>query len=236
LIVGRHFVPDGDAMLAHCDDTAENHQTKGADFADFISHTAVPLKGVIDAWVSDNEQTNNKRPDQYPCHADFQTGFIETLQGKYGIDAVSGNDAAGTLQATDYPKYFAKPISEAKYFGVHSYSKPEARTMQTSDAQFYSLRYRLIHDALVNAGVKLPSGGFLLTESGLYEGWRGLVPDDKMAQDFQWLEQQTEQDSYVKGQFVFGLGTQGRFGIYEIQGTTLLELLGQFNAQHAGTP
>lgn len=94
----------------------------------------------------------------------------------------------------------------------------------------------MIHDELVKARVPLPRGGFLLTETGLYEGWRGLVPDSKMAEDFLWLERQIEQDSYVKGQFIFGMGPQKRFGNYEVIGTTLLEMLGQYNTQHAGKP
>jgi len=94
----------------------------------------------------------------------------------------------------------------------------------------------MIHDELVKARVPLPRGGFLLTETGLYEGWRGLVSDSKMAEDFLWLERQIEQDSYVKGQFIFGMGPQKRFGNYEVIGTTLLEMLGQYNTQHAGKP
>ncbi|MBV9120542.1 MAG: hypothetical protein JOZ39_07520, partial [Chloroflexi bacterium] len=53
LIVGRHYVPDGDPLLAHCGDPAEDHRAKGVAFADFIARSAVPLKGVVDAWVSD---------------------------------------------------------------------------------------------------------------------------------------------------------------------------------------
>jgi hypothetical protein len=236
LLVGRQYFADGDPNLAHCSDASENHEAKGGAFADTIARTALPMKGIVDAWVGDNEQTDHNRPQDFPCHAQFQAGFVEELQGKYGIAAVSGNDASGAIEPGDYPKYFAKSISEAIYFGVHAYSKPEARSMQTGDAQFYALRYRLIHDALVQAGVALPKGGFLLTESGLYEGWRGFVDDQKMANDFIWLEQETEKDSYLKGQFVFGIGPQKRFGNYEIAGTTLLELMGQFNAQHAGKP
>ncbi|MBV8085784.1 MAG: hypothetical protein JO247_13325 [Chloroflexi bacterium] len=238
LIIGRHFVTQSDdALMAHCDRPTEDHMAQGVAFANYISNTALALKGTVDAWVSDNEQSESAKADQLACHAQFQTGFIETMQGKYGIDAVAGNDAAGAVEPADYPKYFAKPISEAKYFGIHAYGKPESRTLQNgADSIYYALRYRLIHDELVKAGVKLPSGGFVLTETGVYEGWRGLVPDQKMSQDFEWLEQQTAQDSYVKGQFIFGLDTQGRFGIYEIQGTALLEMLGQYNAQHAGTP
>src|SRR5581483_2792598 len=143
---------------------------------------------------------------------------------------------SGAIEPADYAKYFARPISEAAYFGIHAYGKPEARSLQTPDALYYALRYRLIHDALVKAGVGLPKNGFLLTETGLYEGWRGLVNDEQMAKDFIWLDQQLQQDSYVKGQFVFGLGPQNPYGLFEIQGTALIGMLGGYNAQHAGQP
>lgn len=245
LIVGRHYVVDGDPSLAHCNDPGEDHQAKGATFADFLARTAVPLKGIVDAWVSDNEQTSHDRPQEFPCHAAFQIGFIQTMQDKYHIAAVAGNDGAGAIEPSDYPKYFARPISMATYFGIHAYGKPESRHINNGDeSKFYALRYRLIHDELVRAGVALPKGipergggGFLLTETGVYEGWRGMVPDDVVANDFIWLEQQTQQDSYLTGQFVFGIGTEGkRFGPYEIIGTTLLQRLGNFNFQHAGKP
>ena len=105
-----------------------DHHAKGVFLADYIARTAVPLKqaGVVDAWVSDNEQTDDTRPQELPCHAEFQLGFIEELQGKYGIDAVAGDDASAALQPEDYPKYFLKPIGEAAYFGVHAYGAPEA--------------------------------------------------------------------------------------------------------------
>ena len=245
LIVGRHYVPDGDRSLANCSDPNEDHTAKGIAFADNLARTAVPLRQIVDAWVSDNEQTSHDRPQDYPCHAAFQVGFIETMQDKYHIAAVAGNDAAGAIEPSDYPKYFAKPISMATYFGIHAYGKPESRRLNNGpESQYYALRYRTIHDELVQARVPLPKGlsdrgggGFLLTETGVYEGYRGMVDDTNMANDFIWLEQQTEQDRYVTGQFVFGIGTQGtRFGPYEIMGTSVIDVLGQFNAQHAGTP
>src|SRR5207244_7987068 len=164
------------------------------------------------------------------CHAQFQTGFIERLQGTYGVDAVAGNDAPGTLDPQDYPRFFAKPISTAKYFGVHAYGKPGAGTLQTDDATYYALRYRLIHDALVKGGVRMPASGFLLTETGLYDGFRNLVPEDAMANDFIWLAQQTERDSYVRGQMTFGLSLNSSFQPFDLLGTTVTGSLGAFNA------
>jgi len=243
LIIGRHFMADGDPLLPRCNDPNEDHHAKGVFLADYIARTAVPLKalGVVDAWVSDNEQTDNTRPTELPCHADFQSGFIEQLQGKYGIDAVAGNDASAALQPTDYPKYFEKPIGEAAYFGVHAYGAPETnkdpstrRLDNGPNSMYYALRYRLIHDQLAAAGV-MPQKGFLLTETGLYDGWRGYVDEATVGAQILWLEQQIDQDAYVKAQFVFGMGLQGRFSPFDILGTRIVDILGAYNAAHAGT-
>ncbi|MBV8087151.1 MAG: hypothetical protein JO247_20270 [Chloroflexi bacterium] len=226
LIVGRHFVQDGDPSLANCSDGSENHQAKGAAFADLIAQQAIPLKGVVDAWVSDNETASSAEQADLPCHAAFQVGFVERLQHTYGIDAVAGDDATGAVEPADYVTYFSRAISEAAYFGLHAYGKPGATTLQTPDAQYYALRYRMVHDALVQAGVRLPRGGFLLTETGLYDGWRGAVSDQAMASDFLWLDQQLQQDDYVRGQMIFGLGLFGRFTNFDLQGTSVPALLG----------
>ena len=241
LIIGRHFMADGDPLLPQCSNASEDHHAKGVFLADYVARTAVPLKGVVDAWVSDNEQTDDARPQELACHADFQLGFIEELQGKYGIDAVAGNDASAALLPTDYPKYFAKPIAAAAYFGVHAYGAPEAnkdpstrRLDNGPNSIYYALRYRMIHDQLAAAGI-MPQKGFFLTETGLYDGWRGYVSEDIVAAQILWLEQQIEQDPYVKAQFVFGMGLQGRFAPFDILGTRIVDILGAYNAAHPGT-
>ena len=86
-----------------------------------------------------------------------------------------------------------------------------------------------------NAGIPLPTGGFVLTETGLYDGWRGQVNDENMANDFLWLEQRLQEDDYVRGQMIFGLGVNGRFWNFDLQSTTVPDRLGVFGAAHAGT-
>jgi len=226
LIVGRHYVPDGDPSLANCQNPAEPHEAKGQDFGQIVARRAVPLKGLVDAWVGDNEQASSADPASLACHAQFELGFVERLQGRYGIAAVAGNDASGAVTPQDYASYFAEPISQAEYFGLHAYGKPGAATLQSADAGYYVLRYRQVHDALVQAGVPLPRGGFLLTETGLYDGWRGQTTAAAMAGDFLWLEQQIEQDDYVRGQMIFGLGVGPQYAAYELQGSAIPALLG----------
>lgn len=226
LIVGRLFVPDGDPSLANCQDPAEPHEAKGEDFGQMVARRAVPLRSVVDAWVGDNEQASSADPATLACHAQFELGFVDRLQGRYGIAAVVGNDASGAVTPQDYTAYFAQPISQAMYFGLHAYGKPGAASLQTSDSQFYALRYRLVHDALVQAGVPLPRGGFLLTETGLYDG-------QTPAGDYLWLEQQIEQDAYVRGQMAFGLGVGPQYARYELGNSTIPAAFGDYAARAA---
>jgi hypothetical protein len=229
-IVGRHFVPDGDPSLANCQNPTEPHEAKGEDFGQIVARRAVPLRGLVDAWVGDNEQSSSADPGSLACHAQFELGFINRLQGRYGIAAIAGNDASGAVDPQDYVKYFAQPISQAVYFGLHAYSKPGAGTLQSSDAAFYALRYRQLHDALLQAGAALPKGGFVLTETGLYEGWRAQVTDSTMARDFTWLEQQLEQDDYVRGAMIFGLAVGSQYQSYELARSGIPNAVGAYNA------
>ncbi len=229
IIVGRHFVADGDPSLANCQNPTEPHEAKGEDFGQIVARRAVPLKGLVDAWVGDNEQASSADPASLACHAQFELGFVERLQGRYGIAAVVGNDASGAVEPQDYARYFAQPISQATYFGLHAYSKPGAGTLESVDAAYYALRYRQVHDALVSAGVQLPRGGFLLTETGLYEGWRGQATDAAMAKDFIWLEQQLEQDDYVRGAMIFGLGLDPRYASYDLTHSSIPDAIGAYN-------
>jgi hypothetical protein len=228
LIVGRHFVPDGDPSLANCQDSTEPHQAKGSDFGQIVARMAVPLRGIVDAWVADNEQASSADPASLACHAQFQLGFVQRLQGRYGIAAVVGNDASGAVTPQDYARYFSQPISQAMFFGLHAYGRPGTSTLQSSDSLYYALRYRLVHDALIQAGVPLPQGGFLLTETGLYDGWRRQVSDQAMANEFLWLEQQIEQDDYVRGQMAFGLGVGDQYQRFELRNTLIPEAFGGY--------
>jgi hypothetical protein len=233
LIVGRLFVPDGDPSLASCQDATEPHEAKGEDFGQMVARRAVPLRGIVDAWVADNEQASSADPAGLACHAQFELGFVQRLQGRYGIAAVVGNDASGAVSPQDYATFFAQPISQAMYLGLHAYGKPGAASLQTSDSQYYALRYRQVHDALLRAGVPLPRGGFLLTETGLFDGWRGQASDRSMAGDYLWLEQQIEQDGYVRGQMAFGLGVGPQYQRYELGDSAIPAAFGDFAAARA---
>ena len=61
------------------------------------------------------------------------------------------------------------------------------------------------------------------------------VNDENMANDFLWLEQHLQEDDYVRGQMIFGLGLNGRFWNFDLQSTTVPDRLGVFGAAHAGT-
>ncbi|MDP2727230.1 MAG: hypothetical protein Q8P59_06770, partial [Dehalococcoidia bacterium] len=169
--------------------------------------------------------TDTGNQDNYRAYNTFQAAFARRLQDKYGIPAVAGNDAAGTVQPEDYPQFFREAIETSKYFGVHAYA-PKGATSLQQEAEYYALRYRLIHEALTKAGVEY--GPFILTETGLWEGWRGYVPEDKVARDFMWLSDEMDKDDYVIGQTIFGIFDRDEWQSFDIMGTSVPDRLGRY--------
>lgn len=218
-IVGRRFVKE---------QPLDNPEQRGRAFADHVAEVAVPLKGVVDAWMSYNEVTDNGNYENYLAYDAFQVAFARRLQGVYGIAAMAGNDAAGTVQPEDYAKYFREAIEASQYFGIHAYAPKGAKSM-AQDATYYALRYRLIHGALAAAGVK--HGPFVLTETGLWDGWRGYLSDDQMAGEFMWLSDEMDQDDYVLGQAIFGIFDRNEWESFDILGTSVPDRLGRYKDQ-----
>lgn len=228
-IVGRRFVSN---------QPLDNPAVRGAAFADYVAPLAVPLKGVVNAWMSYNEVTSFTSPGQnnYAAWNTFQVAFAQQLQGHYGIDAVAGNDATSTVQPSDYVKYFLPAINASHYFGVHAYTMADAHSMQAGSGPSAMLRYRQIHDALVQAGAKPPP--FILTETGLYAGWQGVESDAEMANDFIWLTGELDKDQYVIGQTAFGLFDSGNqtWGHFNVSDSLLETLVGNFNSCEPAHP
>ncbi|MDP2936415.1 MAG: hypothetical protein Q8O86_07990 [Dehalococcoidia bacterium] len=218
-IVGRRYVKD---------QPLDNPEQRGRAFADHVAEVAVPLKGVVDAWASYNEVTDNGNYENYRAYNAFQVAFARRLQGVYGIAAMAGNDAAGTVQPEDYARYFREAIESSQYFGIHAYAPKGAESM-AQDATYHALRYRLIHGALVAAGVK--HGPFVLTETGLWDGWRGYLSDEQMAREFMWLSDEMDQDDYVLGQAIFGIFDRNEWESFNILGTSVPDRLGRYKDQ-----
>lgn len=215
-IAGRRFVKE---------QPLDNPEQRGRAFADHVAELAVPLKGVVDAWMSYNEVTDGGNHDNYRAYNVFQSAFAQRLQGAYGIAAVAANDAAGTIQPEEYPQFFREAIESSQYFGVHAYAPQGANNMK-ADAEYYALRYRLIHAALAKAGVK--HGPFVLTETGLWEGWRGYLSEESMAREFMWLSDEMDKDDYVLGQAIFGIFDRDEWSSFDILGTTVPDRLGKY--------
>jgi hypothetical protein len=195
-IVGRRYKREDDQPL---DKPAE----RGEEMADWVAEVAVPVKGVVDAWMSYNEVVGHDDFDDYKRYNDFQVAFAHRLQDVYGIAAVAGNDGSGAVEPADYPRYFAEAIRASQYFGLHAYSPPATSRMDV-DAEWNALRYRKVHDALEQAGIH--GKQMVMTESGLGDGFRnGVASDEQMATDFAWFTRELRQDSYVIGQAAFGL-------------------------------
>lgn len=227
LIVGRHFVPNKEQLYM------DNPTARGQAFADRVAQLAIPLKGVVDAWMSYNEAvTLSSGVEALRAYNTFQVAFARRLQGTYGIAAVAGNEGAGALRPEDYVTYFADAIRESRYFGVHAYASRNAKSMMDDPqgSEWYALRYRKIHQALVAAGIRRKDEKYIiLTETGLWQGWRGVTSEEAMARDILWLADETERDPCVIGQAVFGIFANGEdWRAFDIAGTSILDRLGDY--------
>ena len=210
----------------------DNPAQRGTDFADRVAATAVPLKGVVDAWMSYNEVANADDPANLTAYNTFQVAFAHRLQDYYGIPAVAGNDGPRSVPADDYPKYFAGAIQASRYFGVHSYTDPNVKSLRDPSAVDQVFYYRKIHAALAAAGVK--SGPFIVTEIGLYGGWKDATTDTSMAQDFTWVADQMNDDPYMLGMTVFGLfnSNDDHWKAFNIDNSDIPRIMGDYNTVH----
>lgn len=226
-IMGRHFVSNQEQRYL------DNPSAQGQAFADRVAKLAVPLKGTVDAWMSYNEAvTLSSGVDAMNAYNTFQVAFARRLQGTHGIAAVAGNDGVGAMRPEDYVTYFADAIRESRYFGIHAYaSRYSASLMDDPEgSEWYVLRYRKIHQALVAAGIRQHDDKYIiLTETGLWLGWKGVTSQEAMAQNIVWLADETERDTYVIGQAVFGIFADGDdWKAYEIAGTIILDRMGDY--------
>jgi hypothetical protein len=216
----------------------DNPAARGAAYADYVAQLAVPLKGVVNAWMSYNEVNGftSHTDNNYADWNAFQLAFAQRLQGAYGVDAVAGNDAPGAVQPEDYAKYFAGAIGTSHYFGVHAYPPPDVHSLRQGAGPAAMLRYRLIYSALAQAGIK--SGPIILTETGLLEGWRGQESEADAAADFIWLAGELDKDPYVIGQAVFGLFEPGnqQWDRFNVAGTSIEDLVGYYNSSVPAHP
>jgi hypothetical protein len=207
----------------------DNPTQRGRDFADRVAASAVPLKGVVDAWMSYNEVGSHDDPARMAAYNDFQVAFASHLQDDYGIAAVAGNDGPRAVTADDYVRYFAGAIRVSRYFGFHLYPNANVQSLRDPSAASQVFSYRQIHDALQAAGI--PSGKFIATEVGLYNGWNGVTSDTSMAQDFTWLADQMNNDPYVLGMTVYGLFGPDRheWQNFNIMNSAIPQIMGDYN-------
>lgn len=225
-IVGRRYRHETQQPL-------DNPGPQGEAFADWVAELAVPLKGVVDAWMSYNEVVGHRDYEGYRRYNLFQVAFARRLQEHYGIAAVAGNDGSATVDPEDYPKYFAEAIRTSRYFGLHAYAPIGARSLR-QDAEWHVLRYRKIHAALERAGIT--GVKMVITESGLADGWRGRISEEQMAEEFIWFTNELERDPYVIGHAAFGLFAHDDHGWrqFDLRGTLILFLMGQYEPRRGG--
>jgi hypothetical protein len=102
--------------------------------------------------------------------------------------------------------------------------------MRAPQGQAAMLRYRDIHAALTAAGIQ--SGPIILTETGLFSGWRGAESEQDAAADWIWLSDQLNQDSYVIGQTAFGLfdSNNEQWRPFNVASTSIEDTVGLYNS------
>ena len=220
------------------DQPLDNPSQRGAAFADRVAQLAVPLKAplpggdrpVVDAWMSYNEITGHKDVNNFRAYNAFQVAFARRLQGDYGIPAVAGNDGVGTVEPQEYAQYFREAITTSQYFGIHAYAPYGETSMRSPRSHDLVLRYRQIYKALTDAGIPVRDNQLIITEAGLWDGWRGVASEDSMAQDFTWFADELNKDRYVRGAAVFGLFVSDRWQSFNIAGTSIIQRIGDYNS------
>jgi len=213
------------------DQPLDNPAQRGTDFADRVALTAVPLKGVVNAWTSYNEVVSAEDLVGLANYNVFQVAFAHRLQDFYGIDAVAANDGPRALPPDYYPKYYGEAIRVSHYFGLHIYPDPNIKSLRDPAAADQVFFYRKIHDALEAAGIH--AGPFLVTEIGLYNGWRGVEDDTDMGYDFTWVADQMNADNYVLGILVFGVfQDNNRWGKFAVDNSSVVSIMGDYNTVH----
>ncbi len=218
-IVGRRFRNEVSQPL-------DNPGARGAAFADAVAEHAVPLKGVVDAWVSYNEVVGKNAYEDYKRYNEFQVAFAHRLQDVHGVAAVAGNDGSGAVDPPDYAKYFGDAIKASRYFGVHAYSPLGSHSMREA-AEWNTLRYRKIHDELEKAGIK--DVQMVITESGLGDGWLNRVDDVSLVQDFFWFTDELEKDPYMKGHAAYGVfDNDQKWKAFDLRATDVLTRMGYY--------
>ena len=222
-IVGRHFFAE---------QPLDNPEERGVAAADKVAEQAVPFKGLIDAWMSYNEPVGHNDYEGYRAYNRFQVAFAKRLQGHYKISAVAGNDPPGAVEPYDYPRYFADAILASDYFGLHAYGGPNRAALNDGDAAYFALRYRLVHRELLKAGIR--DVAIVLTEVGRGEGWRGLIGEEAMADEYTWLAGELAGDEYMIGMAIFGIFRDGDWSAFNIRGTRIVDRIGQYQPPTGG--
>jgi hypothetical protein len=221
-IVGRIYAAD---------QPLDNPVQRGTDFADLVAGTAVPLKGIVNAWMSYNEVVSAEDLVGLTNYNAFQVAFAHRLQDFYGIDAVAANDGPRALPAEYYPRYYGEAIRVSHYFGLHIYPNPDIKSLRDPNAFDQVFFYRKIRAALDAAGIN--SGPYIVTEIGLYNGWRGVESDSDMGYDFTWVADQMNVDNYLLGILVFGVfQDNNRWGKFAVDGTSIVNIMGDYNTVH----
>lgn len=203
---------------------------------------ACPNRSIYHGWMGWNEPSLDDL--QRACQLD--TTMMDKLGGS-GIEWLAGSWPVGVPDVTSWTTVAMRAVAgRAAWVGLHEYSAPTLDDPHGLWADrgrgWYTLRYRMVHDQL--AVNKVPHK-LAITELGIdggvpwvnrpRTGWRKYLSEGQYLEQLVWYDRCLQEDSYVVGAAIFGLGMRPEWASYDILGTMGLGLAQYMEAANSGS-
>jgi len=203
-VVGRHYVPDGEANALIM---------QGASGADSWFARCLPAferAPYVHCWELPNEPPV-REAEQRQKLEEFSLRAIELMRGR-GLRTAALCLSVGWPNIGDAPDFI--PILWATdYWCLHEYGPGDMRR----DTEWYALRHRRTVAELTDAGyTEIPP--LLITECGIDGpgGWKKFTNREGYWQQLQWYDEQLQEDSYVECATLFTSGPKRQWRYFEI--------------------
>ncbi len=212
-IIGRTFIPDGDA------NALVNLGAEGARqwYARFLP--VYQSRSYVYAWEGPNE------PQPVSDYAfreklDEFTFTLSNLMEAGGYHLVGHNWSVGTPEPGTYAD-MGRSIQACWGWGLHEYSAPA----MWDGVGWYCLRYRKAFDELRKAGFQIPQfvfmtetgidGGVLPNGEGKEKGWKSYASLDEYELQLAWYDEALCMDG-ITAAFIFTAGPAGQWHDFEV--------------------
>lgn len=222
MIVGRHYVDDGDQIFA------DQPVQRATALFNNMKPDMEKMRGIYDAWMGYNESVINSESDARALSQFYVTWG--NLMRAANLKSAAYSFATGTPAAgfpnpdgngnePNYWAFLADGLRACDYLSLHEYSAPLMKTLEG----FLCLRYRHVHDILP-ADARRPiiitetgiDGGVIAGGASAQKGWTFFTNEDGYLSELQWYDNNLLSDDYVLGATIYSLnpwGIQGSFAI-----------------------